>query len=121
MNTLEAEVEGTCANCGADLAGNHCSHCGQHRREARRLEVRQILLRFSENLFNFDSAFLRTWLGLTRHPGHVCREYIQGRRKAYMNPFGYFLLAITVSVIVGQSVSKLFHAGSGANEDSHTY
>jgi hypothetical protein len=110
-----------CANCGGELAGTHCQHCGQHRRESQRLEVRQILTRFVENLYDFDSAFLRTWLGLTRRPGTVCREYVQGRRKTYMNPFGYFVLAITVNVILTTVFSKLFPDPPGVAEESSDF
>jgi hypothetical protein len=84
--------------------------------------VRQIVARFFENLYDFDSAFLRTWLGLTLRPGQVCREYIQGRRKTYMNPFGYFLLAVTATVVV-EAITSRFRTrvpGAAENTDFHT-
>lgn len=109
-----SELLPQCANCGATLTGTHCVDCGQHQRESQRLEVRQILARFAENILDFDSAFLRTWLELTLRPGQVCREYVRGRRKTYMNPFGYFVLSLTITVILSAIATKLIPKPAGA-------
>jgi hypothetical protein len=75
------------------------------------LVAREILLRAFENVWDFDSAFLRTCVGLTVRPGEICREYVRGRRKSYMNPFGYLLLAMTVSLMT-ESVAAYFWPGT---------
>src|SRR5688500_4650143 len=113
----EAEINGAgetaaspCANCSTHLIGNYCHHCGQHRRGSRRLQLREILARTGEHLLDLDSAFLSTFVGLTKRPGEVCCEYIAGRRKRYMNPFGYFVFAGTVS-LVSSTVLSWFLGG----------
>jgi hypothetical protein len=111
-----------CANCGTPLSGAHCITCGQHRRDSQRLELRLVVRRFLETVYDFDSAFLRTWKGLTRRPGLVCREYIEGRRKTYMNPFGYLLLASTVSVLLEGLLPRLMPApGIQADEEEGSF
>jgi hypothetical protein len=104
-----------CANCGGELTAAYCANCGQHRRGSERLQVREIVARSCEHLFDFDSAFLGTLVGLFRRPGELCREYVQGRRKRYMNPFGYFVLSGTVSLFVSTVVG--WFAGAPADPE----
>lgn len=106
-----------CANCGTPLTDAWCPHCGQHRRGSARLALREIAARFCEHLLDVDSAFLRTFVGLIVRPGVVCRDYVEGRRKRYMNPFGYFVLAGTVSIVVSSVASWAFGAAQPAAED----
>jgi len=106
-----------CPNCGATVERACCPECGQHRRAGNRLVVRDVLLRFFENVWDFDSAFLRTCVGLTLRPGEVCREYVSGRRKSYMNPFGYLLLAMTVSLMTESVAAYFWPGGSNAPEE----
>ncbi|MGC1272154.1 MAG: DUF3667 domain-containing protein [Planctomycetaceae bacterium] len=96
-----------CANCGAGLIGEWCHRCGQRRRDAARLRAREVVARFCEAVLEFDSPFLRTFAGLTTRPGQVCRDYAEGRRKRYMNPFGYFVLAGAASLLGTAVVSWL--------------
>ncbi len=85
-----------CASCGA-LSGYDCSECGQRR--ARRLSFRRILSEALEHLLALDSAFLRTLIGLTKHPGRVCRRYVLGQRKTYVNPLKYTFVVATVCLL----------------------
>jgi len=87
--------EGICMNCSTALMGTYCHTCGQHRRDSSRLALRQVFARLLEGLLNLDSALLRTFIGLTIRPSSTCRDYVEGRRKRFMNPFGYFVLAGT--------------------------
>jgi hypothetical protein len=108
----------TCANCGATVEKSCCPECGQHRRGGQRLVLRDVLARFVEHLWDFDSAFLRTWLDLNRKPGVVCRDYIRGRRKFYMNPFGYLLLAMTVALFTESLIGRWFPATVDPHDQS---
>lgn len=106
-----------CANCGHELAASYCANCGQHRRGSERLKVREVVARSCEHVFDFDSAFLGTFVGLFRRPGEVCREYVQGRRKRYMNPFAYFILSGTVGLLVSAFVGWLTEAPVAPEEE----
>ncbi|WP_420793206.1 DUF3667 domain-containing protein [Polaribacter ponticola] len=47
-------------------------------------------------LFNFDAKFWNTIIPLLINPGKVSRDYIDGKRQRYTNPFRFYL---TVSII----------------------
>lgn len=87
-----------CANCGARFTSLYCGDCGQA--HASRLSFRDIASTALAELATLDSAFLRTFAGLTVHPGRVAREYVEGRRVRYLNPLKYALFAVTVYVVL---------------------
>lgn len=76
-----------CPNCGAALTGAFCAACGQKR--VRRLTFRSVFSDALGTVINLDSKFSQTVIGLTRNPGRVIAEYVDGRRGAYMNPIKY--------------------------------
>lgn len=53
-----------------------------------------------EGLVELDSRVFRTLWGLTVRPGRVTREYLDGRRIVYINPFKYALVAVTLAFVV---------------------
>lgn len=115
----------TCANCGAVLTAKHCGQCGQHERGSRRLLTSHVLSQLLESLFDVESALPATFLGLCRHPGKVCLEYVNGRRRKYMNPFGYLLVAISAQLVIAAVVSLFLPApaaeGEGVPDDWVTW
>jgi hypothetical protein len=89
---------GGCQNCGAALHGAFCSACGQKR--PGRLTVRAMFSELAHTVTHLDSSILRTLIGLTTKPGRVCLDYIDGKRKAYMNPAKYAFLTVTAYVLL---------------------
>ena len=87
-----------CTNCHTPLSGLYCSACGQKR--IGRLSFRGVITDAFKALTNLDSRFARTVLGMTRHPGKVAREYVDGRRGAYMNPIKYAFLTTTFFLLL---------------------
>lgn len=62
--------------------------------------MRRLLGHFVEDLCDFDAPVWRTIIGLTRRPGIVCREYVDGRRRQLANPVKYFLITGALWVLV---------------------
>lgn len=89
-----------CANCGSSRLTLHCGQCGQHERRSRRLRVRDIAGNCAEVLLDIESPLTATLIGLIRDPGRVCLDYVNGRRKRYINPFAFLLVAVTAQVIL---------------------
>jgi hypothetical protein len=83
----------TCLNCGAPLSATYCGECGQSHRRTR-LDARGILEDLVDLLFNLDSSFWTTVRRLSVAPGQTALEYVRGRRRRYLNPLKYYLLAI---------------------------
>jgi len=86
-----------CLNCGLPLAGeeNFCPNCGQ-RNDVRSLNFGSFLYAVFSEFISYDSRFWRTIISLVMHPGKVSREYIDGKRFRYANPFRFYL---TISII----------------------
>lgn len=82
----------TCLNCGQPLRDddNFCSECGQVN-DTLPLSLKQFVSEFFAGFFSFDSRFFKTITPLLFKPGKVSREYIEGKRKKYANPFKLYL------------------------------
>lgn len=93
------------------MTDRYCGSCGQPR--TGRLGFRDITSAALAEVASFDTAFLRTFIGLTRDPGRVAREYIEGRRARYMNPLKYAFFAVTVYVVL----AHLFDAPVGPPQE----
>lgn len=89
-----------CLNCDHDLSVKQkfCSQCGQE------VNIHKFTVRhfFHEGFHAFTHAdkgifFLLKELAI--RPGIVAKEYINGKRKKYFNPFTFFLLLATLFVL----------------------
>ena len=102
-----------CLNCGHELTGRFCAHCGQENRDLN-IPFRQMLSEFLGDLLSFDSRLLRTLLPLLFKPGQMTRNYLAGQRIRYVPPvrlyifisFIFFLsLAVTDVRIISVKIS----------------
>ncbi len=95
-----------CLNCGhpLELSDRFCSYCGQiNSRE--KLSLGNYFQEFAGSIFNYDSRFRYTIKDLLFKPGTITRNYVNGKRLTYANPFRFYL-----------SVSILFFLLSGILE-----
>jgi len=81
-----------CLNCGYPLNGdeNFCANCSQVNDE-RRINIKDYFSGFFANFFSFDSKLYKTLVPLLFKPGKISKEYVEGKRKKYANPFQLFL------------------------------
>lgn len=81
-----------CQNCDYPLYGdeNFCPNCSQVNDE-RRISIKDYFSGFFANFFSFDSKLYKTLVPLLFKPGKVSKEYVEGKRKKYANPFQLFL------------------------------
>ena len=87
-----------CKNCERPLKEEetYCHYCGA-RVIHNRLTARGLISQLGEEFFNYDNRLLRTFIDLFTKPEVVIDGYIQGVRKRYANPVGYFTLMVTFS------------------------
>ncbi|HMP93362.1 MAG TPA: DUF3667 domain-containing protein [Phnomibacter sp.] len=79
-----------CLNCGAEVQGPYCHLCGQPNTEPKE-SLTALLQHFVYDVTHFDSKFFSTIRNLLLRPGLLTREYLRGRRMAYVNPVKMYI------------------------------
>lgn len=97
-----------CRNCGAVLAGEYCSQCGQREGRGDR-GFAALLGELVGEVFDWDSRFWRTLGPLLLRPGLLTAEYIAGRRARYVPPLRLYLIIsffmfLVMSMTAGNAV-----------------
>ena len=90
-----------CLNCQTSLAGEEhfCPACGQSTK-THRLTIIHFFHEVFHALTHADKGIFHLLKCLAIRPGTTAKEYLQGRRKAYFNPFTFFLLIMGVYVFL---------------------
>ncbi len=90
-----------CLNCNHSLtkAQNFCSTCGQVA-STHRFTIASFFHEGFHAVTHADKGLLYLLKELTIRPGQVAREYIEGKRKKYFNPFTFFLILMALFVFV---------------------
>ena len=88
-----------CPNCGAPGVDRFCPSCGQDNRRAR-LELKPVLGETLETLVGWESALVATLRGLVVDPGGMVKDYVEGRRRRYVNPARFCLLSLALWFLV---------------------
>ncbi|MEO6684614.1 MAG: DUF3667 domain-containing protein [Dyadobacter sp.] len=98
-----------CLNCGQSLEPeqNFCSNCSQSA-NTHRLTLPHILHEIFHAFTHADKGILYLVKGLATRPGYVAKEYIEGKRKKYYNPFTMLLICLGFFVFMG----SFFHSFS---------
>lgn len=92
-----------CLNCMQPLKGdeNFCSFCGQ-KNTIKQLSFSNFLSNLFSGFFSYDSRFWRTFIPLLIKPGKVSKEYIEGKRIRFVNPFQLYLnISIIFFLLLG--------------------
>ena len=96
-----------CLNCNKPLDSDDvfCSYCGQ--KNVEKLSFSNFLGQLISGFFSYDSRFSKTIIPLLFKPGKVSRDYIEGKRKKYVNPFQMYLhVSILFFLILGWTNSS---------------
>ena len=90
-----------CFNCEhpLDLSDKFCPNCGQ-RNSTKKLSFDDFFNEFFSGIFAYDSRLKRTLRALIFKPGKISKDYIQGKRVRYANPFRFYLSASIVFFII---------------------
>lgn len=90
--------ETRCLNCGTVVGGQFCSECGQPA-STRRLQTSEVFVEIAKKISNLDSRVWNTVIGLTTHPGRVCRDYVEGKRIGYVPPLRYCMVVLATVIL----------------------
>lgn len=93
------ETQQACKNCGSILTGKFCSNCSQ-KADIHRFTLKHALHDFFHSFTHIDRGILFLIKELFTRPGYVSKEYIEGKRKKYFNPFQYLFLAVAAATFL---------------------
>ena len=99
---MEDSTFGTsCLNCRTTVNKDQkfCSSCGQ-KAKTHRLTIPHFLHEAFHAFTHADKGMFHLLKCLATRPGTTAREYVLGRRKAYFNPFTFFILIMSVFVFL---------------------
>jgi hypothetical protein len=93
-----------CENCGAPLAGEFCSQCGQHAIDYRR-SIFRVLLDAADSFLNWDTKFLHTMNQLLIRPWQLTNDFNAGRRARYVHPLRLYLIASVIFFLLARAIN----------------
>ncbi len=96
-----------CKNCGAHISGLYCSHCGQ-KAITERIGFKFLRHEAVHFFSHIEKGFLYTSVQMVINPGRVVTDFIKGKRKNYQSPVSYFLVWITIYLLLLYFVEKIF-------------
>lgn len=99
MNRKNTKYRGTkCLNCetSLDISEKYCHHCGQLN-STKKLTIKDFIEEFFANFYAYDSRLRNSIFSIFTKPGVLAREFNQGKRHTYANPFRLFL---SVSIVL---------------------
>ncbi len=90
-----------CANCGAPLAAEYCSRCGERRLERGQLRLSAFARSALEEVTDLEhSKLLRTFRTLIFAPGALTSAYLRGRRRSFVGPVKIYLVIFALSFLL---------------------
>ena len=111
MSHLTERNEKNCLNCGTTIVGRYCHNCGQENIEPKE-SVWHLITHFFNDVTHFDGKFFSTLKVLLFKPGFLPKEYMLGRRAAYLNPVRMYIFTSFIFFLIFFSVVH-FNAGKG--------
>ena len=90
-----------CQNCEhpLDISDEYCPNCSQLNC-TKKLTLNDFFNEFFAGIFAYDSRFYRTLGVLLFKPGKISKDYIEGKRVRYANPYKFYLSASIIFFIV---------------------
>jgi hypothetical protein len=98
----------SCLNCGDIIPENKgfCAGCGQ-KANTHRLTLPEIIHDAIHAITHADKGFFHLVKEMAVKPGIVAREYIEGKRKKFFNPFSFLVIVTGILVLVSSNF-KIF-------------
>jgi hypothetical protein len=88
-----------CLNCGDPTVGPYCPRCGQRKVDVR-VSLRRMAREALDDQLSLNSTLPRTLGALFFRPGHLTREYVQGRIVRYIPPLRLYLVSSLIFFLV---------------------
>lgn len=81
-----------CLNCQhpLDISDKYCPQCAQ-KNSTKKVAVLDYIEEFFGSIISYDSKIAKTLYAMLFRPGSITRDYLDGKRIRYTNPFRFFL------------------------------
>lgn len=89
----------SCLNCGYEISGEFCAHCGQKADTARITPRSLIKSDILGSIWHIEARFFRTLKHILFGPGRMAMDYISGKRIKYYNLFSLLLILFGFNVL----------------------
>lgn len=99
MSKQKLRDDHECQNCGHTVEKNYCPNCGQKNTETRQ-SFWHLFTHFIEDLTHYDGAFWKTIKYLLFRPAKLTKEYLEGKRMAYVPPVKLYIFISFVTFFV---------------------
>jgi hypothetical protein len=109
--------EKDCLNCGTIVHGPFCHICGQENVVTKQ-NFLSLTQHFIYDVFHFDGKFFETLKFLVTRPGYIPKQFIEGKRKSYLDPIRMYLFTSAVFFLVFFSVKDPREAIIDSGSDS---
>jgi hypothetical protein len=108
--------QSSCLNCETPFQTGQlfCARCGQ-KTGTRRMTLHDIGHDLLHALTHADHSVFSLVRELALRPGVVTREYVDGRRKKYFNPFSFLIIVVGVASLLMASTRFVGFAGMPDN------
>ncbi len=112
-----------CLNCfqPLDKSEKYCHNCGQLN-STKKLAFNDFFNEFFAGILAYDSRVYRTVNSLLFNPGKISKDYVEGKRQRYANPYRFYLSASIVFFIIWGFTTDsegIQEASAAANEISN--
>jgi len=104
-----------CLNCNTslDLSEKYCHHCGQLN-STKKLSVKDFIEEFFANFYAYDSRLRNSFVSIFTKPGVLAKEFNQGKRHTFANPFRLFL-SVSIILFISFNLTKDDYDGENEN------
>src|SRR5690606_8143982 len=97
-----------CLNCNQNLdkSDRFCPNCSQLN-STKKLRFKDLFNELFGSIFAYDSRIMLTLRVLLFKPGTISKEYVEGKRMRYANPFRFYLSVSIVFFLLSGLFSKI--------------
>ena len=102
-----------CLNCSQplDLSDRYCPYCSQLN-STKPLSLKDFIEEFFSSFISYDSRLRFTVKDLLFKPGTITRNYVNGERLKYTNPFRFFL-SVSIIYFLIYGIANFFNPETG--------
>lgn len=110
-----------CLNCKQplDVSDVYCPYCSQLNSN-KQLSLKDFISEFIGSLIVYDSRFRTTLKDLLFFPGRITRNYLNGERVKYANPFRFYLSVSIIYFLVSGLVGWITNEDEAALKELTT-